>query len=244
MVIGPAVTHQEPKRGILSPMTRVLILEDDVLLASSLARALRARDHLVAIAGTIAEAEVLIDCDLVLCDLGLPDGDGIDFIRTLAERRPDIAVIALTARSEESDIITTLLSGAVGYITKPFRLNELLAQVDSQLRFRTAITSSSSNIVEAGDLRIDVESRLVHTGGAHVELRRREFEVLLYLARSVGKVARREALMREIWGEGWTGSANTLDVHVNSIRRKLGERPGRTSRITAIRNVGYRLEPR
>jgi DNA-binding response OmpR family regulator len=225
-------------------MTRVLILEDDVLLASSLARALRARDHLVAIANTIAEANALIDCDLVLCDLGLPDGDGIDFIRNLTAQRPDIAIIALTARSEESDIITALISGAVGYITKPFRLTELLARVDAQLRLRTAMTASPSSIVEAGGLRIDVESRSVHTGDAMVELRPREFDVLLHLARSVGKVTRREALMREVWGENWTGSTKTLDVHVNSIRRKLGEGPGRPSRITAIRNVGYRLEPR
>jgi DNA-binding response OmpR family regulator len=225
-------------------MTRVLILEDDVLLASSLARALRARDHLVAIANTIAEANALIDCDLVLCDLGLPDGDGIDFIRNLTAQRPDIAIIALTARSEESDIITALISGAVGYITKPFRLTELLARVDAQLRLRTAMTASPSSIVEAGGLRIDVESRSVHTGDAMVELRPREFDVLLHLARSVGKVTRREALMREVWGENWTGSTKTLDVHVNSIRRKLGEGPGRPRRITAIRNVGYRLEPR
>ncbi len=230
--------------GILAAVTRVLIVEHDVLLASRLAGAFRARDLLVAIAASFAEATALIDCDIVLCDLGVPDGDGLGFLRWVREQRPDLGVIALAESEQASDVVTALTNGAVDYITKPLRLNDVLARVDAHLRIRSALTNASSNIIDAGDLHIDLGARDVRVGRVAVELRLREFEVIVQLARRAGKVATRESLMREVWGEAHKGSTKTLDVHINSIRRKLGERPGRPSRITAIRNVGYRLELR
>ena len=225
-------------------MTRVLILEDDTLLASSLARALQARAFSVAVASTIADATRLTDCDLVLCDLSLPDGDGLDFIRTLGRERPGLPIIALTARTEESDVIAGLVSGAVGYITKPFRLAELLARVDAQLRLVKAATNPVISTIKVGELHIDIEARNVHISGVDIDLRHKEFDLLVCLARGAGKVIRRDLLMSEVWGQNWVGPTKTLDVHVNAIRRKLGEQPGGSSRISAVRNVGYRLEAR
>lgn len=225
-------------------MYRVLILEDDDLMASSLARALRARDFDVATAATLREAEMLTDCDLVLCDLGLPDGDGLVFIENMVASRPDVPIIALTARTDESDIVSGLVTGAVDYVTKPFRLAELIARIDAQLRRRAAMTTPPAGIFQIGDLHIDVESRRVRVGTGDVDLRPKEFDLLVRLAIGVGNVVRRERLISEVWDENWWGSTKTLDVHVNSIRRKLGERPGLPSRITAVRGVGYRLESR
>lgn len=223
----------------------ILIVEDDELIASSLARALAAAGHQVSVATTIAQAEEkLAETDLVLCDLGLPDGDGLDLIARFTEEHPAVPVIALTARAEEADVVAGLTSGAVDYVTKPFRLAELQARITAHLRQAAAVspTTATSGSVTVGDLAIDLGARRVTVGGAPVELRPREFDLLARLAAEPGVVVRREDIMRDVWDEHWWGSTKTLDVHLNSLRRKLGEDPGSTSRISAVRGVGYRLE--
>lgn len=225
-------------------MGRILVVEDDPLIADGLARALRARGHDVAVAHSIAAAHEQLDCELLLCDLGLPDGDGLDLIHAAIERDPSVAVIAVTARTDESDVIAGLLSGAVDYVKKPFSLIEILARVDAQIRLRDALAGTRAPETHSlGDLRIDHESRRVMLGALVVDLRRKEFDLLSKLAANVGKVVRREDLIEDVWGDNWWGSTKTLDVHINSLRRKLGESPGKPSRIRAIRGVGYRLEP-
>lgn len=222
----------------------ILIIEDDELIASSLARALRAVGHRVEVAGTGAAAlEHLAGADLVLCDLGLPDGDGLDLIARFAEHRPGVPVIALTARAEEADVVAGLASGAVDYVTKPFRLAELQARIAAHLRqAQVAVAPTRSGTIEVGDLRLDLGARTVTVGGAAVDLRPREFDLLARLAAEPGVVVRREAIMHDVWDAHWWGSTKTLDVHLNSLRRKLGEAPGSPSRVTAVRGVGYRLE--
>lgn len=225
-------------------MSQLLIVEDDELIATSLTRALRAAGHRVAVAGTVAEAEAAVDeADLVLCDLGLPDGDGLDLIARIADRRPGLPVIALTARAEEADVVAGLTSGAIDYVTKPFRLAELQARIGAHLR--QAVTGpgagAAEDLLRVDDLVIDRGARRVRVGGEEVELRPREFDLLARLAVDAGRVVRREDLMHDVWDENWWGPTKTLDVHVNALRRKLGEEPGAGSRITAVRGVGYRL---
>ena len=226
----------------------VLVVEDDELIASSLQRALVATGYDAPIVGTIADAEAAVRDgapDLVLCDLGLPDGDGLDLIGRLRRTHPRLPVLVLTARDEEADIVAGLSTGAVDYVTKPFRLAELLARIAAHLRTVTAAgsaTSDDTDILQAGDLELQLGARRVFVAGTEVELRPKEFDLLARLAADAGRVVRREDLMADVWDEHWWGSTKTLDVHLNALRRHLGEEPGSTSRITAVRGVGYRLE--
>jgi len=225
----------------------VLVIEDDELIASSLQRALVATGYAAPIVKTIAAAEQALAGevpDLILCDLGLPDGDGLDLIASLRRTHPRLPVLVLTARDEEADVVAGLSIGAVDYVTKPFRLAELLARIAAHLRTVQAAPSrtASGESVAVGDLAIDLGARRVHVGGREVDLRPKEFDLLARLASDAGRVVRREDLMADVWDEHWWGSTKTLDVHLNALRRHLGEEPGAPSRITAIRGVGYRLE--
>jgi len=222
-------------------MVSLLVVEDDQLIASSLSRGLRGSGYEVVVVSSVAEAMGAFEsADLVLCDLGLPDGDGLDLIATMARQRPSLPIVALTARAEEADVVAGLATGAVDYVVKPFRLAELQARIAAQLR---QFNTGSSRRMCIGDLIVDTDSRRVFVAGEEVELRPREFDLLARLAVDAGRVVSREVLMHDVWDEHWWGSTKTLDVHLNGIRRKLGEEPGTPSRITAIRGVGYRLEP-
>jgi DNA-binding response OmpR family regulator len=225
----------------------VLLVEDEALIASSLERALAASGYQAIVRSTVADAIAAADAappDLVLLDLGLPDGDGTQVASHMARHHPSVPVIVLTARADEIDVVLGLEAGAVDYIVKPFRLAELLARINSHLRMRKAITQhgDEATVIEVGDLRVDVGARRVELLDHEIALRPKEFDVVRLLAQSAGTVVTRERLIEEVWDENWWGSTKTLDVHVNSIRRKLGEQAGEASRITAIRGVGYRLE--
>ena len=226
-----------------------MIVEDDALIASSLERALGAQGYEVSVAPTVADAlSALADRapDLVLLDLGLPDGDGSTVADHAAQHRPDVPVIVLTARSEEIDVVLGLEAGAVDYVVKPFRLAELLARIASHLRWRDALTKGpgdgAGDVITVGELCVDRPARRVALAGGEIALRPKEFDLLERLATEAGTVVTREQLIEDVWDENWWGSTKTLDVHVNSIRRKLGERAGQPSRITTVRGVGYRLE--
>jgi len=226
----------------------VLIVEDDELIGSSLARALEAGEYQVEVVGTVTAAEQAVARwapDLVLCDLGLPDGDGLGLIERLRGEHPQLPVLVLTARDEEADVVAGLSSGAVDYVTKPFRLAELLARIAAQLRQHAAASAADTRAGDrlvVGDLEIQVDARRVLVAGAEVALRPKEFDLLARLGDDAGRVVRREDLMADVWDEHWWGSTKTLDVHVSALRRHLGEEPGSPSRITTVRGVGYRLE--
>ncbi|HZB40765.1 MAG TPA: response regulator transcription factor, partial [Ilumatobacter sp.] len=161
-----------------------------------------------------------------------------------AREHPTVPVIVLTARDSEVDIVLGLDAGAVDYVVKPFRLAELLARIASHLRMRGAYTHrpGEDGVIDLDDLSVDVAARRVMLDGTEVALRPKEFDVIRVLAESAGAAVTRERLIDEVWDENWWGSTKTLDVHINSIRRKLGEHAGAPSRITTIRGVGYRLE--
>jgi DNA-binding response OmpR family regulator len=228
-------------------VSAVLVVEDDELIASSLVRALRSKGYEAASTATVSAAISAIAAappDLVLLDLGLPDGDGEEVCRVLVRHHCDVPVIVLTARREEADVVLGLEMGAVDYVVKPFRLAELLARVAAQLRSAATRVASGHRDREllVGDVSIDRASRRVHVGSAEIALRPKEFDVLERLARDAGTVVTREQLIDDVWDENWWGSTKTLDVHINAVRRKLGEQPGEASRIATIRGVGYRLD--
>jgi DNA-binding response OmpR family regulator len=216
----------------------VLLVEDDEAIASGLARVLETQGHRVtrlARGGQVLSATGP-EIGLVILDLGLPDVDGIDVCRRLRAARPEMAILILTARDQESDVVVGLDAGADDYLVKPFRLSELLARVRAHLR-RSENGPDRREPIRAGDLTVDVAARRVRRGNEEVTLRPKEFDVLALLATRAGEVVSREQLMAEVWDINWFGSTKTLDMHVLALRQKLG-----AEAITTVRGVGYRLE--
>lgn len=220
---------------------RLLIVEDDPAIGASLQRALENAGYECERALTAAAARrVLTAPDLVLLDLGLPDGDGVDLSRELLARWSGVPVLMVTARSDEMDVVIGLDAGAVDYITKPFRLAELLARIRAQLR-KPNLHDTMETLTD-GDVSVELGPRRVTVAGAEVHLRVKEFDLLVELLNHRGNVVTREDLMSRVWDEHWFGSTKTLDVHIAALRRRLGEAAGSPSRITALRGVGYRWE--
>jgi len=213
---------------------RVLLVEDDTRVADALMIALRRQGHHVQRAATAAEALAAPSVDLVLLDLGLPDGDGVDVCRQLRQRDEDVAIIAVTARGRDRDKVVGLRSGADDYLVKPYSLAELGARVDAVLR---RARRRPEPVVEVGGLRIDLGAHQVSRDGAPVGLTRKEFELLACLAREPGAVVARDRLLVEVWRSTWPGVGRTLDVHMATLRGKLGEPPI----IATVRGVGYKL---
>lgn len=223
---------------------RILVVEDDEIIGSGLVTALEANGYAVGWATSGADALSRCDAgipDLILLDLGLPDLDGTEVCRRLRRVAPDATIVMLTARRDEIDVILALEAGADDYLTKPFRLAELLARLRAHLR-RPRPAAATSDHLQAGDLSVDLAARRVTVGGTEVDLRPKEFDLLALLAAEAGRVITRERIMSDVWDEHWFGSTKTLDTHVSALRRKLDDRPDGPSRITTLRGVGYRLE--
>jgi DNA-binding response OmpR family regulator len=175
--------------------------------------------------------------DLVVLDLMLPQLDGLEVCRRIRARRTALPIIFLTAQDGELDVVDGLDAGADDYVTKPFRVSELLARVRSQLRRTTA------DLTEAGDVRIDHAARRAWRDGEELDLSPKEFDLLALLVREAGRVVTRERIMTEVWDENWFGSTKTLDMHVSWLRRKLGEDAAAPRHLVTVRGVGLRFEP-
>ncbi len=225
-------------------MTTIWVVEDDDTIRVGLVRAFHADGFDVQSSATVKGVADLGGApDLVLLDVNLPNGDGFDVCRELVGRFPAVRVMMLTARTEEIDVVVGLDSGAVDYVTKPFRLAELKARVRAQLRVPTiATTHATDEVLEVGDVRLDTASRRVWLDATELVLRHKEFDLLERLMRQPGRVIRREDLMSDVWDEHWSGSTKTLDVHIAALRRRFGEAPDAVSRITTVRGVGFRFE--
>ncbi len=221
-------------------MTRVLLAEDDVAISEPLARALRREGYDVDVqpdgpgALGMALGEVI---DLVVLDLGLPGMDGLEVCRRLRAEGKGTPVLVLTARADEVDTVVGLDAGADDYVTKPFRLAELLARVRALLRRRSGDTTTAVQGV-----RMDVESRRAWLGEEELTLTAKEFDLLRVLLRDAGKVVTRDQLMREVWDTAWWGSTKTLDMHVSWLRKKLVDDANNPRYITTVRGVGFRFE--
>jgi DNA-binding response OmpR family regulator len=192
-------------------------------------------DHVASGADALSAAMV----DLVLLDLGLPDLDGRVVCRELRARSA-VPIIVVTARGDELDRVTLLELGADDYVVKPFGFRELVARIGAVLRRASSdgqvTPPNERDVVEWGELRIDPRTRRVTVGGKPALLTPREYDLLAYLANDVGAVRTRDAIMRDVWDEHWWGSTKTLDVHIASLRKKIG-----ADRIETIRGVGFAL---
>jgi len=220
-------------------MSRVLVAEDDPDISEPLVRALRREGYDVTLVTTGPAAltgALAGQADLLLLDLGLPGMDGLEVCRSLRGRGSSLPVLVLTARTDEADLVVGLDAGADDYVGKPFRVAELLARVRAQLR---RSSGSDGELLTVGSITLDVPSRRVEVAGVEVPLTPKEYEVLLMLLRRVGTVVGRDELMREVWRTEWLGATKTLDMHVSTLRRKLGDAG---SLITTVRGVGFRLE--
>jgi DNA-binding response OmpR family regulator len=215
---------------------RVLVVEDDDGVAEAVVEALVAHGHSAVRAARAADVWGRVrDADLVLLDLGLPDGDGLDVLRRL-RRVTATPVLVLTARDAERDVVRGLRLGADDYVVKPVRLRELLARVEAVAR-RARAQDPAPEVVEIEDLRVDLGAHRATVGGVEIGLTAKEFEILAVLARRPGAAVSRQQLLDEVWGDAYLAVSRSLDVHLAALRAKLG-RPGL---LTTIRGFGFRL---
>ena len=229
-------------------MTNILIVEDNEDLAFGLRNNLEIEGYTVKIAGDGVKGLARIRQsrpDLVILDLMLPNLDGVRVLRSLAESGPDVPVLVLTARGEESDKVRALRLGADDYVTKPFGLLELLARVEALLRRsagRRAGAGSEEEAFRFGGVEVRPRPRTVSRDGAPVDLAPKEFDLLLALCRRHGTVVSRLDLLRDVWGYSDSAITRTVDTHVGELRRKLERDPSKPRHILTARKAGYRLE--
>ena len=220
---------------------RILVVEDDEAIGTGLVRVLDSQGYRVTRVARGREAlrAPLREIGLVLLDLGLPDIDGIDVCRRLRAAAPELAILIVTARDQELDVVAGLDAGADDYLVKPFRLSELLARVRAHTR-RLGSAPLAAGAVDplcAAGVRIHRDARRVERDGREIALRPKEFDLLWLLAEHAGRVVTRETIMREVWDTDWMGSTKTLDNHILTLRGKLAD-----GAITTLRGIGYRLD--
>jgi DNA-binding response OmpR family regulator len=225
-------------------MPTLLLVEDDDRISEPLVRVLRAEgfdvDHVATGQGALDAVEEHRP-DLVLLDLTLPDLDGLDVCRKVRAEHPDLQIVMLTARAEEIDVIVGLDAGADDYVAKPFRLAELTARLRARLRAIEATTASTA-VLEGAGLRVDRDARRAFRDGREIELTSKEFDLLALLMSRPGVTFTREQIMTDVWDEHWWGSTRTLDTHVSTLRKKIGDDSDPPSIVVTVRGVGFRFE--
>ncbi len=225
-------------------MTRVLIVEDEESFADPLAFLLRKEGFTTAVATTGQDALAEFDrngADIVLLDLMLPGMSGTDVCRALRTRSA-VPVIMVTARDSEIDKVLGLELGADDYVTKPYSARELIARVRAVLRRGGEGGGEADGVLAAGPVRMDVERHIVSVNGTAVALPLKEFDLLEYLLRNVGRVLTRGQLIDRVWGADYVGDTKTLDVHVKRLRAKIEADPGAPKHLVTVRGLGYKLE--
>jgi DNA-binding response OmpR family regulator len=216
-------------------MVRLLVVEDDAAIAEPLVKGLGREGFVVTWVATGQQALDAPTHDLVLLDLGLPDLDGYEVCRQLRSRG-DTPIIVITARGGEVDRVVGLELGADDYVVKPFGFRELVARIRAVTR-RTGTTAKETGPVVAGAVTVDTRTRRVTIDGGEVALTRKEYDLLAFLATDPGAICTRDDILRAVWDEHWYGPTKTLDVHIASLRRKLGD----PALIETVRGVGFRL---
>ena len=220
----------------------VLFVEDEASISEPFSGALARAGFdptVVRTASEAIESAERLKPSLVLLDLNLPDGDGLDVCREL-QRRSDVPILMLTARGTETDRIIGLGLGADDYVVKPFSGDEVIARIRAILR-RSERNGKPAAASQIGELEVDPGARRAVFRGEELSLTRKEFDLLERLVRDAGRVVTREDLMSEIWDTNWFGSTKTLDVHIGWLRKKLGDDPANPRYIHTVRGVGFRF---
>jgi DNA-binding response OmpR family regulator len=227
---GPAALHE----------VRVLVVEDEPGIRDFVTRGLENAGFVVEAAADGIEGERLASgesFDVIVLDLMLPGRSGLDILDTLGRLRPNVPVIALTAKGRVSDRVRGLEAGAADYLVKPFALPELVARVQTQVR---ASSRGSERFLTADGIELDQLSRRASRNGTAVTLSAKEFDLLAYMVRNRGRALSRREILASVWGHSHDTETNNVDVYIGYLRRKLGKR-GDPTPIHTIRGVGYRL---
>jgi DNA-binding response OmpR family regulator len=225
-------------------VTTILLVEDDERISEPLLRVLGAEGFEVVHAATGGDGLAAVAArrpDLMLLDLTLPDIDGLDVCRKVREDRPEMPIIMLTARAEEMDVIVGLGAGADDYVPKPFRLAELVARIRARLRIAQAAHQMPRELV-GGPLRVNTESRRAYVNDDELDLTSKEFDLLALLMSKPDATFTREQIMSTVWDENYWGSTRTLDTHVSTLRKKIGDDTDPPTLIVTVRGVGFRFE--
>jgi len=241
LLMSAIMPHVVLQMHSVPTMARVLIIEDDPSVRSAIAADLTQRAHAVRTVGTALDGIREVSNhppEVIVLDLGLPDLDGQQVLKMMRAITTAPVIIA-TARHEEAEIIRLLNAGADDYLVKPFSCEHLAARISVQLR--RAGSGSAAPVISAGALRIDLARREAVLDGTPLELSRREFDLLAYLAARPGVVVSRQELLTEVWHQSY-GDDQTIDVHVSWLRRKLGETAARPRYLRTVRGIGVMLD--
>ena len=223
----------------------ILLVEDELQMRRFLRTALTAREFHVTEASTLQEARLEITShpfELVLLDLGLPDGDGIDFTREVREWS-HIPIIVISARGREDDRVVALDAGADDYLTKPFGVHELMARIRVALRHAHLIKSGTKpdTTLQIGPLHLNPLRQEAQLNGQPLDLTPIEYRLLLYLANNAGRVLTHRQILQEVWGQNYMGRTHTLRVFMAQLRRKLEPDPSHPQLLMTEMGVGYRM---
>jgi len=228
--------------------SKILIVEDETTLREMLQYNLETEGYMVVTAGTGISAVELArseNPDLIVLDIMLPEMDGFEVCRILRQEKMTTAILMLTAKEEEIDRVLGLEMGADDYMSKPFSMRELKARVKAMLRRMSMLrpeNADKTEIISAGDLSIDLGRHRVTVGEETVEMKPKEFELLVYLAQNKGQVFSRDQLLDRVWGYEYIGDTRTVDVHIRWLREKIEASPSKPTRLITVRGVGYKLE--
>lgn len=220
---------------------KILLIEDDANIRSLVSTVLESGGYQSIAAQSCSQGKLVFSShcpDLVILDLGLPDGDGLELIPYI-QRQGGVPIIVLSARSQESDKVAALDLGASDYVTKPFGTAELLARVRAALRSQRTAAGSSSFTLDG--LHIDYDKRTVSIDSRPVSLTQTEYNILSYLSEHAGKVLTYTAIIKAVWGYSDPGSVKRLQVNMANIRKKLGVQPGENRYVINDLGVGYRM---
>jgi two-component system, OmpR family, response regulator RegX3 len=250
-------THRTATAPVEARPLNVLVAEDEESFVDALVVGLGHEGFKVTVARDGLEALQLFDetpPDVILLDLMLPKMSGIDVCRSIRSRST-VPIIMVTAKGTEIDTVVALEVGADDYVTKPYRLRELVARIRAVMRRSPLATETTTATTwsapeegmvsawEAGDVRVDLDQRRVYVRGEEVHLRRKEFELLGLLVENAGRVLTRDVLIDRVWGTDYIGDTKTLDVHIKRLRSRIEADPSTPVLITTVRGVGYRFEP-
>jgi two-component system response regulator RegX3 len=231
----------------MSQRPRVLLVEDEESFIDALTIGLEREGFDVVAA---ADGQAAVDAfapdrfDIVLLDMMLPKLSGLDVCRVI-RNQSDVPIIVVSAKGEEVDAVLMLEFGADDYVTKPYRLRELVARIRAVLRRHETANAPAVNaisVLEVGPVRLELDTRRCFVRGDEIKLRKKEFALLTLLLENVGRVMTREVLIDRVWGSDYYGDTKTLDVHIKRLRSLVEEAPKEPTIITTVRGVGYRFE--